>query len=72
MKNQKNIKTVFLAIICIIALLTMTGCDNRKVGECDLCGQTEKLNRFINVPDGEIYWYCNTCISIAKIFYSSR
>lgn len=63
MKNsKKHIIIVFMAIIMLIAL---SGCGKR--GECEECGQTEKLNKFVE-DDGDIRWYCDDCYRMAKLF----
>lgn len=65
---KKNIKILILVILCVSSLLVLTGCDARKVGKCDFCGQTERLNRFVYENLGEVYYYCDTCFKLAKLF----
>lgn len=63
MKNLKiRIVTLFLAVLILVSI---SGCSKR--GMCDGCGQDEKLNEFVQ-DNGKVYWYCDDCYRIAKIF----
>ena len=57
----------FVLIVCLLltAVFTLSGCAKR--GVCDGCEQTEKLEKYVDT-DGEVYWYCDDCMSWAKLF----
>lgn len=63
MKNSK--KTIAVFFLTILMLMSLSGCGKR--GACEECGQTEKLNKFVE-KDGDIHWYCDTCYNMAKLF----
>lgn len=46
-------------------MLSFTACG--KTGECDSCGQVEKLKEY-KTSYGEVEHYCNDCYRMAKIF----
>ena len=63
MKNTKKYLAIFFLIIFM--LIALSGCGKR--GECEECGQTETLTKFVDT-DGDIHWYCNDCYRMAKLF----
>lgn len=63
---MKNFKTRIVTLcLAVLMLLSISGCAKR--GECDGCGQNEKLREFVQ-DNGKTYWYCDDCYRIAKIF----
>lgn len=54
-----------LLIVCLLltAAFTLTGCAKR--GECDGCGDTAKLEKFVD-PGGETHWFCENCMKLAQ------
>ena len=57
-------KRIICAIFAAFALSGMLGaCD--KVGECETCGQREKLNKFVDKYD-DVHWYCDQCYGMEK------
>ena len=62
-------KKKILAIgLSLVLTLGLAGCSSAKRGVCDSCGQTEKLNRYVDQGSGTVYWLCDTCYNLAKIF----
>ncbi len=67
-------KRVFAIILIVVCLLTvccsLCGCD--KHGECEECGQNEKLNEFVISSDNfsKTYWLCDDCYRWYKLLYS--
>lgn len=63
MKSLKRFAVIF--IVLIFMFTTLAGCAKR--GECEECGQNEKLNKYVE-KDGDIRWYCDDCYQMAKLF----
>lgn len=57
-------KKSVLACILLFMLFTITGCE--KTGECDGCGQNEKLNEYVTRNNTTRY-YCDYCYNMAKL-----
>lgn len=63
MKNFKRIMVGFL--LTALMIVTLSGCGKR--GECEDCGQNEKLNKYVE-EDGDVHWYCDDCYRMEKLF----
>ncbi len=63
MRRFKTIITLFFAAVLMLTVLSSCS----KHGECEGCGQNEKLNKYIE-EDGDIHWYCDACYNMAKFF----
>ena len=63
MNNSKRLIAIFF--VAVFMLATLAGCAKR--GECEECGQNEKLNKYVE-KDGDIRWYCDDCYRMAKFF----
>lgn len=63
MKKFAAMVLVMCMLLCTACL--MTGCAKR--GECEECGQTETLNKYV-AHDGETHWLCSDCTKLAKMF----
>lgn len=68
-KRGKVMKTLqkFLVILMMTVMMAsvLAGCG--KKGECEDCGQVEKLNEYVD-EDGESHWYCDDCYRMEKLF----
>ncbi len=58
-------KIVALILSLMLALSGLSGCS--KTGNCEECGQKEKLNEFVD-SRGKTHWYCDDCYRMAKVF----
>ena len=54
-----------IILVLLFASMLLAGCSRK--GECDECGQIEKLNKFV-AYDGDVFYYCDDCYRIAKLF----
>lgn len=63
MRNFKKFTVIFF--VAIFMFVTLSGCGKR--GECEECGQNEKLNKYVDQNDN-IRWYCDDCYKMAKLF----
>lgn len=62
LKGTKKMKHVFMVILLTIAILMVNGCGAK--GECESCGQYEKLNTY---KDGNYTEkLCDDCYSLQK------
>lgn len=67
MKNK--MRCICIIVTVIVIALILTGCSsNEKTGRCESCGQTEKLYKYVAPSTGDVYWYCQTCYNLAKLF----
>lgn len=56
-------KRVMMLGVLMIMMLSIVGCS--KTGECDGCGQNEKLNEYVTTS-GTTRYYCDYCYDMAK------
>lgn len=63
MKTCKRFMVIF--VMAVLTMVVLTGCG--KKGECEDCGQVEKLNEFVD-GDGDSHWYCDDCYKMEKLF----
>ena len=65
---KRALRLVIIIALVISCVFLVSGCSSAKRGVCDSCGQTEKLNRYVDQGSGTVYWLCDTCYNLAKIF----
>lgn len=63
---RKAFRLVIIIVLAISFVFLVSGCAKR--GKCDNCGQTEKLNRYVDPGNGTVYWLCDACYNLAKMF----
>lgn len=63
---MKHTKSIMLVTLALLISLTLTAC--AKKGNCEECGQYEKLNKFTE-KNGTVHWYCDYDYNMAKLFY---
>lgn len=52
-------------MMTVMMAAVLAGCG--KKGECEDCGQVEKLNEYVD-EDGESHWYCDDCYRMEKLY----
>lgn len=65
---NKVIRIVAIIMIVISCIFILAGCSSGKTGVCDGCGQTLRLNKFVD-RQGQEFWYCDDCMRFAKLLY---
>lgn len=58
-------KRILCILLTALLLFSLAGCAHK--GECESCGQTETLQKFVE-DDGDEHWYCNDCYRMYKLF----
>ena len=67
-EKMKRIVSAILIIVLLLAMVfCLSGCG--KKGECESCGQVEKLTKFVD-PYDDTYWLCDDCYRLAKFILS--
>lgn len=62
---KKRLISIFLAAVMLLTLaFAMGGCG--KKGECEECGQTETLTKYVS-HGGDTYWLCKDCSRMYKM-----
>ena len=61
---KKRLISILLAVAMLLCMaFAMSGCGKR--GECEECGQTETLTKYVS--HGDTYWLCKDCSRMYKM-----
>ena len=59
-------RTLLPFLLAIVMALSLTACAKR--GACEECGQTEKLNKYVE-SNGNVLWLCDDCYRLYKMWF---
>ena len=61
--KKRLISNILAAVMLLSLAFAMGGCG--KKGECEECGQTELLTKYVS--HGDTYWLCKDCYRMYKM-----
>lgn len=65
---MRGTKKLLVILMLIVIAIMLSACGRK--GNCESCGQYEKLKKFVYKSSGETHWYCDTCYNISKLWYN--